>query len=104
MQFGDAQLWHFALGGRETEDMKNPELLDSGWLRPRDEMDRAPHRFHCFGNCPECHEIICVEKALGKHVKLRHSEDFNLADTLPRNGRGLSSDHRRVQRTCGYSN
>jgi len=81
VQFWDAQLWHFGLGGRETEDMKNAELLDSGRLRPIDEMDRAPHCFHCFGNCSECHEIICVEKALGTHVKLRHSEDFSLADT-----------------------
>ena len=57
-------------------------------------MDRASHR---FGRCSECHEIICVEKAVtdgpsthGKtsqildeafriHIKLRHSEDFNLA-------------------------
>jgi hypothetical protein len=43
-----APLWHFGLGGRETEDMKNAELLDLGWLGPRDEMDRARHR---FGNC-----------------------------------------------------
>ena len=57
-------------------------------------MDRASH---CFAKCSACHEIICVEKAvtdgpstLGKtveilreafrdHVKLKHSEDFNLA-------------------------
>jgi hypothetical protein len=74
--------------------MKKPELTDVGWLGPRDEMDRASHR---FGMCSECHEIICVEKAVtvgpsthGKtseildeafrtHVKLKHSEDFNLA-------------------------
>lgn len=72
-----APLWHFGLGGRETEDMKNAELLDSGWLGPRDEMDRARHR---FGNCSECHEIICDKQAFGTHVKLRHSEDFDLAD------------------------
>jgi len=55
-------------------------------------MDSASHR---FGKCSECHEIICVEKAvtdtqntqpetnemLNKvfltHVKLKHSEDFS---------------------------
>jgi hypothetical protein len=74
--------------------MKTPELTDAGWLGPRDEMDRASHR---FGKCSNCHEIICVEKAVtdgpstqGKtseilseafrtHVKLKHSEDFNVA-------------------------
>jgi hypothetical protein len=64
VQFWDAQLWHFGLGVWGTEDMKNAELIDSGWPGPRDEMDRARHCFHCFGNCSECHEIICVEKAL----------------------------------------
>ena len=57
-------------------------------------MDRASH---LFGKCSECHEIICVEKALTDgpstlrqtngmlseafrtHVKLKHCEDFNLA-------------------------
>lgn len=74
--------------------MKKPELTDVGWLGPRDEMDRASHR---FGKCSECREIICVEKAVidgpsthGKtreildeafrtHVKLKHSQEFNLA-------------------------
>jgi hypothetical protein len=74
--------------------MKKPELTDVGWLGPRDEMDRASHR---FGKCSECHEIICVEKAVTEgpstqqqtsemlyeafrtHVKLKHSEDFNIA-------------------------
>jgi hypothetical protein len=74
--------------------MKKPELTAVGWLGPRDEMDRASHR---FGNCSECHEVICVEKAVTDgpstqgqttemlneafrtHVKLKHSEDFNLA-------------------------
>ena len=41
--------------------MIKPELTDVGWLGPRDEMDRASHR---FGKCSECHEIICVEKAV----------------------------------------
>jgi hypothetical protein len=41
--------------------MKKPELTDVGWLGPKDEMDRASHR---FGRCSECHEIICVEKAV----------------------------------------
>lgn len=41
--------------------MKKPELTDAGWLGPRDEMDRASHR---FGRCSECREIICVEKAV----------------------------------------
>jgi hypothetical protein len=57
-------------------------------------MDRASHR---FGKGSECDEIICVEKAVidgpsthrqtsemlfeafRTHVKLKHSEDFNLA-------------------------
>jgi len=75
--------------------MKKPELTDVGWLGPRDEMDRASHR---FGKCSECHEIICVEKAVTAtrstrpetnemlhkafraHAKLKHhSEDFNQA-------------------------
>jgi hypothetical protein len=74
--------------------MKQPELTDVGWLGPRDEMDRASHR---SGKCSECHEIICVEKAVTdgpstqqkttdtlnelfrEHIKLKHSEDFNLA-------------------------
>ena len=45
----------------ETGGMIKPELTDVGWLGPRDEMDRASHR---FGKCSECHEIICVEKAV----------------------------------------
>jgi hypothetical protein len=45
----------------ETGGMKKPELTDLGWLGPRDEMDRASHR---FGKCSECHEIICVEKVV----------------------------------------
>src|SRR6266567_1747487 len=78
----------------ETVGMKKQELTDVGWLGPKDEMDRASHR---FGKCSECHEIICVEKAVtdgpstqGKtsemlyeafraHVKVKHSEDFNPA-------------------------
>ncbi|MGA8441484.1 MAG: hypothetical protein WB762_19525 [Candidatus Sulfotelmatobacter sp.] len=74
--------------------MKKPELIDVEWLGPRDEMDRASHR---FGKCSECHEIICVEKAVIDgpstyrktseildeafriHVKLKHAKGFNLA-------------------------
>ena len=41
--------------------MKKPELTDMAWLGPKEEMDRASHR---FGKCSECHEIICVEKAV----------------------------------------
>ena len=41
--------------------MKKPELADVGWLGPKDEMDRASHR---FGKCSECHEIFCVEKVV----------------------------------------
>jgi len=70
--------------------MKKPELIEVGWLGPKDEMDRASHR---FGKCSECHEIICVEKAVTdtqstqpettemlymafrNHVALKHSED-----------------------------
>jgi hypothetical protein len=73
--------------------MKKPQLTNVDWLGPRDEMDRASHR---FGKCSECREIICVEKAvtdgpstLGKtndileeafriHLRLKHSEDFDL--------------------------
>ena len=69
--------------------MKKPELTDMAWLGPKDEMDRASHR---FGKCSECREIICVEKAVTDtqntqpettemlykvfriHVKLKHSE------------------------------
>jgi hypothetical protein len=68
--------------------MKKPELTDAGWLGPRYEMDGASHH---FGKCSECHEIICVEKAVTDgpstqgettellhklfraHVKLKHS-------------------------------
>jgi len=78
----------------ETWGMKKPELIDAGWLGPRDEMDRASH---CFGKCSECHEIICVEKSVTEaqstqvetndslhkafriHVKLKHSEDVSQA-------------------------
>jgi hypothetical protein len=78
----------------EADDMKRPELTNVGWLGPRDEMDRASHR---FGKCSECYETICVEKAVTDgpstrektnetlyeafrtHVKLKHSEEFNLA-------------------------
>lgn len=84
-------------GLRETGDMKRPELSNVGWLGPRDEMDRASHR---FGKCSECDETICVEKAVTDgpstreetnetlyeafrtHVKLKHSEEFNLAAIL----------------------
>jgi hypothetical protein len=74
--------------------MKKPELTDMGWLGPKEEMDRASHR---FGKCSECQEVICVEKAVTDaqdtqpetteilyaafrtHVKLKHSEDFSRA-------------------------
>jgi hypothetical protein len=76
----------------ETVGMKKPELTDVGWLGPKEEMDRASHR---FGKCSECHEIICVEKAVADtqssqpesnemlykafrtHTKLKHSEEFS---------------------------
>ncbi len=69
--------------------MKKPQLTDLAWLGPKDEMDRASHR---FGRCSECHEIICVEKpatepqnteletndllyrAFRTHVNLKHPE------------------------------
>ena len=78
----------------KASGMKKPELTVVGWLGPRDEMDRASHR---FGKCSECHEIICVEKAVTDgpstwqgtseslyeafrtHVKQKHSKEFNLA-------------------------
>jgi hypothetical protein len=74
--------------------MKKPELINVDWLGPRQEMDDASHR---FGKCSECHEIICVEKAVTDtqntqqettenlykmfriHIKLKHSEDFSQA-------------------------
>jgi hypothetical protein len=79
----------------ETEGMKKPELTDVGWPGPKDEMDRASHR---FGKCSECHEIICVEKvvadtqntqpetneilysAFRTHVKLKHGSNALHAD------------------------
>ena len=78
----------------EADQMRRPELSNVGWLGPRDEMDRASHR---FGKCSECDETICVQKvvtegpstlqetneslaeAFGAHVKLKHSEEFNQA-------------------------
>ena len=71
--------------------MKKPELTNVDWLGPKDEMDRASHR---FGRCSECQEIICVEKAVTDtldiqsqttemlykafrtHVELNHSEEL----------------------------
>ena len=41
--------------------MRTPELTDVGGLGSKYEMDSASHR---FGKCSECHEIICVEKAV----------------------------------------
>jgi hypothetical protein len=76
--------------------MKTTELTDVGWLGPRDEMDRASHR---FGKCSDCHEIICVEKAVTDgpstqrktsemlyeafrtHIMLKHSQDASQAET-----------------------
>ena len=70
--------------------MKKPQLTTIGWLGPKDEMDRASHR---FGKCSECNEIICVEKAVASeqdihvqtnealyeafhsHVNSKHSAD-----------------------------
>ena len=70
--------------------MKKPKLKDLGWLGPKNEMDRASHR---FGKCSECAEIICVEKAVADaenthqetaemlykafhaHVESKHCED-----------------------------
>jgi hypothetical protein len=72
--------------------MKKPELNEAGWLGPRDEMDRASHR---YGKCSECHDVVCVEKAVtdgpstqqrsnemlyeafNVHVRLKHSDNFN---------------------------
>jgi hypothetical protein len=80
-----------SIGLWETGDMRTPELIDVGWLGPRYEMDDASHR---FGKCSECHEIICVEKAVTAtentqpettemlykvfrtHVELKHSDGF----------------------------
>jgi hypothetical protein len=41
--------------------MATPKLTNVSWLGPKDEMDRASH---LLGKCPECFEIICVEKAV----------------------------------------
>jgi hypothetical protein len=74
--------------------MRTPELTDVGWLGPKYEMDSASHR---FGKCSECHEIICVEKAVTDtentqpettevlyklfraHIKIKHSDNFGEA-------------------------
>ena len=76
----------------ETGAMTKPELTGAGWLGPKDEMDRASHR---FGKCSQCNEIICVEKAVADgpstqretskmlhkafdtHVKLNHPENYS---------------------------
>ena len=78
----------------EADGMKRPALTKMGWLGPRDEMDRASH---LIGKCSKCHEVICVEKAVTDgpstlqqtnerldeafrtHVKLKHTEEFNVA-------------------------
>jgi hypothetical protein len=78
----------------EADRMKRPELTDVGWLGPRNEMDRASHR---FGKCSACHETICIEKAVTdgpstsqktnetlyeafrEHINLKHSGEFDLA-------------------------
>ena len=75
--------------------MKKPELRAVSWLGPKDEMDRASHR---FGKCSECDEIICVEKAVADaesthqettemlykafhtHVDLKHSKVISQDD------------------------
>ena len=66
----------------KADGVKKPELTDVGWLGPRDEdeMDRASHR---FGKCSECHETICVEKAvtdgpsMGKSSNARNSRSLH---------------------------
>lgn len=86
-----------ASGLWECDGMKSPALTNVGWLGPRDEMDRTSQR---FGKCSECYETICVEKAatdgpstrertnetlyeaFRTHVRLKHSEEFNLAAIL----------------------
>jgi hypothetical protein len=47
---GSGSVWNIhrvakPFGLWETGGMKKPELTDAGWLGPRDEMDRASHRF-----------------------------------------------------------
>ena len=97
--------------------MKKSELTDMAWLGPKEEMDRASHR---FGKCSECHEIICVERAvtdgpstLGKssemlheafcaHVRLKHSEDFNLA-AIPATERTRPKHDRRQRQLSSRS-
>lgn len=84
------RVWQSGPACGKLGHMKTPELADVGWLGPRYEMDSASHR---FGKCSQCHEIICVEKAVTDsnstgpettellyklfraHVKLMHSED-----------------------------
>jgi hypothetical protein len=90
--------WQSDSGLWEAGGMKKPELTDAGWLGPRDEMDRASHR---FGKRSECHEIICVEKAVTdgpstqpetnellyrafrRYVKLKHAAFGVSSDFLP---------------------
>ena len=55
----------------KPESMIKPELTDVGWLGPRDEMDRASHRFGKCSECSECHEITCVEKAVTDTLNTR---------------------------------
>ena len=91
--------------------MATPKLTDVSWLGPKDEMDRASHR---FGKCSECHEIICVEKAVADkqntqqetnemiyeafhaHVKLKHSEDINQAASQAETKKTLDDYRKKV--------
>jgi Protein of unknown function (DUF2934) len=63
----------------EADGMKKPELTDVGWLGPRDEMDRASHR---FGKCSECHETICVEKAVTDGPSIGHETNETLYEAV----------------------
>jgi hypothetical protein len=53
--------------------MKKPELTDVGWLGPRDEMAVTD------GPSTQQQTSEMLYEAFRAHVKLKHSEDFNIA-------------------------
>ena len=61
--------------------MKKPELTDVGWLGPKDEMDRASHR---FGKCSNCDEIIRNCTYGGRHSFPISPDPYAAAPTVVR--------------------
>ena len=78
----------FGLGVSDTEDMTKPELIDSGWLGPRTKWI-APVMVSASvlsarssaskRPCP-MDRVPWDKPAFPTHVKLKHSEEFKLAD------------------------